>query len=83
MTYKFKILATVLLLAFSLPALAGSCPRDMKTIDAALAANPSVSAADMDRIKQLRTSGEQQHKSGNHSQSVADLHQAMKLLGIE
>ena len=83
MTHKFKILPAAMLLVFSLPAFAGSCPKDMKAIDAALAANPSVSAADMARIKELRASGEQLHKAGNHSQSVADLHEAMKLLGIE
>jgi len=47
MTSKLKILPAALLLAFSLPVFAASCPKDMKKIDAALAANPSVSAADM------------------------------------
>jgi hypothetical protein len=83
MTSKLKILPAALLLAFSLPVFAASCPKDMKKIDAALAANPSVSATDMARIKELRASGEQKHKSGNHSESVTDLHEAMKLLGIE
>lgn len=77
-----KILPGVLLLAISIPALAGSCPREMKKIDAALADNPSVSAVDMTRIKELRASGERLHKSGRHGDSVADLRQAMKLLGI-
>jgi len=77
-----RILPAALLLAFSLPVLASSCPKDMKKIDAALASNPSVSATDMARIQELRASGEANHKSGNHSQSVADLHEAMKLLGI-
>ena len=83
MTSKLKILPAALLLAFSLPVFAASCPKDMKKIDAALAANPSVSAADMARIKELRASGEQKHNSGNHSGSVDDLHQAMQLLDIE
>lgn len=77
-----RILPAALLLAFSLPVLAASCPKDMKTIDAALAGNPSVSASDMERIKELRASGEMHHKSGNHGQSVEDLHEAMKLLGM-
>ncbi len=83
MTKKFKILPGILMLAISLPVFAGSCPKDMKKIDAALADNPSVSASDMSRIKELRSSGEKLHKSGKHADSVADLHAAMKLLGIE
>ena len=78
-----KLLPGILLLAFSLPAFAGSCPKDMKKIDAALAANPSMSASDMNRIKELRASGEQLHKSGKHGDSVADLHEAMGMLGIQ
>ncbi len=77
-----RILPAALLLAFSLPALASHCPKDMKKIDAALAGSPSVSAADMARIKELRASGEMNHKSGNHGQSVEDLHEAMKMLGL-
>ncbi|MCG6891358.1 MAG: hypothetical protein LJE92_17400 [Gammaproteobacteria bacterium] len=82
MTNKFKILPGILMLALSLPVFAGSCPKDMKQIDAALAGSPSVSASDMSRIKELRASGESLHKSGNHADSVAALHEAMKLLGI-
>ena len=77
-----RALPAALLLAFSLPVLAASCPKDMKKIDAALANNPSVSASDMERIQELRASGEMHHKSGNHGQSVEDLHEAMKMLGI-
>ena len=44
-----KILSTlstgVLLAVLSLPAFAASCPKDMKKVDAALADNPSLSAA--------------------------------------
>lgn len=82
MTRCHKTLLATLLLTFSLPAFAGSCPRDMKEIDAALAAGPSVSASDMERIKELRASGERKHKSGQHADSVADLHEAKRLLGI-
>ena len=83
MTKCHKTLLASLLLTFSLSAFAGSCPRDMKKIDAALAAGPSVSAGDLLRIKELRASGESKHKSGQHADSVADLHQAMQLLGIQ
>ena len=78
-----KVLPGVMLLALSLPAFASHCPVDMKKIDAALASNPSLSASAMARVKELRASGEMQHKSGNHSQSVKDLHEAMGLLGLE
>lgn len=78
-----KTLPLAILLAFSLPAFAASCPRDMKTIDAALAAGTSLSDADLAQVKALRASGEAKHKSGQHADSVQDLHQAMKLLGIQ
>ena len=77
-----SVLATAALLAMSLPAFAGSCPMDMKQIDAALAANPNLSASDLERVKALRAEGEQLHKSGKHGDSVARLHEAKKLLGI-
>jgi len=77
-----KHLPLVLLLAVSLPAFAGSCPKDMKAIDAALATGPSISASDMERVKSLRAEGEKMHKSGMHGDSVSTLHTAKKLLGI-
>ena len=83
MSNKFKLLAGILMLAISLPVFASSCPKDMKKIDAALASNPSISASDMARVKELRASGEALHKAGKHADSVADLHEAMGLLGIQ
>ena len=65
------------------PAFAASCPKDMKTIDAALAKGPSLSSADMDKVKRLRAKGEELHKAGKHGDSVATLHEAMALLGIK
>ena len=76
-----KTLPALLLVIFSLPAFAASCPKDMKTVDAALAENPSISASDMAKVKELRASGEAKHKSGDHAGSVQDLHEAMRLLG--
>jgi len=75
-------MATAILLAMSLPAFAGSCPRDMKQIDAALADNPGLSASDLERVKALRAEGEQLHKSGKHGDSVARLNEAKQLLGL-
>ena len=80
-----KIACTVLpalLLAFSLPASAASCPKDMKMIDEALQSGTSLSSSDMAMVKELRASGEAKHKSGDHSGSVADLHKAKGMLGI-
>lgn len=80
---KFSLsLATAALLAMSLPAFAGSCPLDMKQIDAALADNPGLSASDLERVKALRAEGEQMHKSGKHADSVARLKEAKQLLGL-
>ena len=77
-----KSLPLALLLAVSLPAFAASCPKDMRAIDQALAAGTSISDADLERVRALRASGESKHKSAQHAASVADLHEAMDLLGI-
>ncbi len=82
MTKTATTMATAVLLALSLPAFAGSCPRDMRQIDAAIAANPALSASDMERVQELRAEGERLHKSGSHADSVARLNEAKKLLGI-
>ena len=79
----YKSIPGLLLLIMSIPALAYHCPADMKKIDAALAAGPSLSNSDMSRVKELRASGEKLHKSGTHQNSVNDLAEAMKLLGIQ
>jgi hypothetical protein len=63
-------------------ALAGSCPNHMKAIDAELTKMPSLSTADMSRVKELRANGEKLHKSGSHFDSVKALLEAKKLLGI-
>lgn len=62
-------------------AIAGSCPMDMKQIDAAMA-TATLSMAEMDKVKALRAEGEKLHKSGKHAESVAVLNQAKSLLGI-
>ena len=78
----YKTIPGLLLLILSFPALAYHCPADMKKIDAALAASPSISDADMSRVQELRASGEKLHKAGKHQDSVNDLAEAMKLLGL-
>ncbi len=66
----------------SAPALAGSCPKIMKKIDAALAANAQVSAEQMTQITKLRSEGAAQHKAGSHKASVDTLNQALAVLGL-
>lgn len=61
---------------------ANHCPIDMKEIDARLATKPNLSKADLDKVTQLRKSGEEKHKAGNHEASMKDLGEAKKLLGI-
>jgi hypothetical protein len=71
-----------LLLGTSGLALAHNCPNEMKAIDAKLATQPSLSADNAAKVKQLRAEGETQHKAGNHSASMQSLGEAKKLLGM-
>lgn len=66
----------------SSPALAGSCPKVMKKIDAAMAASPQLSSEQMTEITKLRAEGEAQHKAGSHSDSIDSLNKALKILGV-
>ena len=75
--------AALALVAFSAPALAFHCPKDMAKIDAALAGNPDLSADQMAEVTELRATGETLHKGGKHAESVAALGAAMAILGIE
>jgi hypothetical protein len=75
-------LAAALTLAAS-AALAFHCPADMRKIDAALAKNPALSAAQMSDVKKFRAEGEALHKAGKHQDSVDTLAKAMKILGVK
>ena len=78
-----KLLAAAAVLAFaSGAALAHNCPNEMKAIDAKLATNPTLAAADMDKVKKLRADGEAAHKAGKHDDSMKSLGEAKKILGI-
>ncbi len=63
-------------------AFAMHCPKDMKAIDAALAKNPKLTAAQMKEVKDARAKGEELHKAGKHQESVDTLAKAMKILKI-
>ena len=73
-------IAAVLALASSL-ALANNCPNEWKAIDAAL---PKAKLDDkqMAEVKKLRAEGEKLHKEGKHSESMAALGKAKKILKI-
>ena len=58
-----KFIIAAITLATSSLALAYHCPNEMKAIDAKLATNPTLSAADMGKVKELRAEGEKDRKS--------------------
>ena len=76
-----RIIAAAALAASSL-ALAHNCPNEMKAIDARLASNPKLSAADMGKVRALRAEGETFHKASKHDESMKALGDAKKLLGL-
>ncbi|HEX7892538.1 MAG TPA: hypothetical protein VF522_24510 [Ramlibacter sp.] len=61
---------------------AHNCPNEMKAIDAKLATKPQLSKEDSEKVTKLRASGEAHHKEGKHAESMKDLGEAKKLLGI-
>lgn len=77
-----KLMLGMLLAAVSSVAMAGHCPMDMQQIDAALAGQTKLSAAQLADVKKLRAEGEAFHKAGNHQASVDTLGKAKALLGI-
>lgn len=79
---KLKSLIVAGLLGLSGVAFANHCPADMAKIDAALAKNPQLSAAELAEVKKLRAEGETLHKAGKHPESEKTLAQAMKILKI-
>jgi hypothetical protein len=79
---KFRsILIAILFALTSGVAIASSCPKHMKAIDAALP-TAKLSAAQMTEVKKLRADGEALHKAGKHSESMEALSKAEKILGI-
>jgi len=76
------VLALALAVGASTAAFANHCPVDMQQIDAALAANPKLSAEQLAEVKKLRAEGEAQHNGGDHAKSVETLAKAKAILGI-
>ena len=81
MSFKHIVLGLALA-GLTGPALAASCPKDMKAVDAALK-TASLSEADMAKVKKLRAEGEELHNSGKHKESVEALHEALEILGVK
>ncbi len=79
---KRILLAATAAVLIAGPALAGSCPKHMKAIDAALAKNPQLSSAQLDEVKKARSEGEALHKAKKHGDSLSTLAQAEKILKI-
>ena len=80
---KVSVLAAAFTVALAGSAFASSCPKHMAAIDAALAKNPSLAAAQMTEVKKLRAQGEADHKAGKHKESVEGLMKAEKMLGVQ
>jgi hypothetical protein len=78
---KRSALLIALFFASSL-ALAHNCPNEMKAIDAALP-KAKLDAKQAEEVKKLRADGEQLHKAGKHSESMAALGKAKGMLGIK
>ena len=74
--------ALVLLSMAAGAALAHNCPNEMKAIDAKLATNPTLTADNTDKVKQLRAEGEAHQKASKHDDSMKALAGAKKILGI-
>ena len=82
MKVRVLVAATGLALAAG-NAFAFHCPKDMKKIDAALAANSKLSAEQLAEVKRYRAEGETLHNQGRHQESVDTLARAMKILNIK
>lgn len=80
---KRVLIAAVVTLAMTGAAQASQCTKDMAEIDAALAANPQISAEQKAEIMKLRAEGEARHAGGQHDDSIAILAQAKAILGLK
>ena len=77
-----KLLVSTALFAFSGLALAHGCPGEMKKIDAAMPTT-KLSTQDTAKVKELRAKGEEQHKAGQHTESMQSLADAKKIMGTQ
>ncbi len=73
-------LASCLVFAIIMPAMAFHCPTDIAKIDAVLAANQSLDPNIRNVIQTLRDTGERLHNAGRHQDSVRTLAGAKQML---
>jgi len=78
---KIALFAAAMLAAGT--AFASHCPQEMKKIDEALAKKPTLSATQMSDVTKARAEGETLHKAGKHTESLAELEKAKKILGVK
>jgi len=76
-----KLLLMIALAGCASLAFAHNCPNEMKAIDAALP-KAKLDARQMAEVKKLRADGEKLHNDGKHTESMATLGKAKKMLGI-
>ena len=74
-------LAVALTLAAAGPALARRCPMEIAAIDRALP-TAQLSAAEKQRVMELRNQGDTAHKAGNHPESERLLDEAKRMLKL-
>jgi hypothetical protein len=77
-----KLIVSAVLLTSSAFAFAHGCPGEMKKIDAAMPTT-KLNAQDTSKVKELRAKGEEQHKAGQHTESMKSLADAKKIMGIQ
>ena len=77
-----RLALTLLLAGCASLAWAHNCPNEMKAIDAALP-KAKLDAKQAEEVRKLRAEGEQLHKAGKHSESMAALGKAKGMLGIK
>ncbi len=82
MRQLLALAAAAALIAAAGPAFAHNCPNEMKAIDAKMAAKPTLTKDNADKVAKLRAEGETFHKAGKHAESMKALGDAKKILGI-
>ena len=66
--------------AFTAPALAAHCPKDVKKIQAAMS---KLDKGKMMTAKEMSDKGMALHKAGKHGEAIKVLHKEMEALGIK
>jgi Ni/Co efflux regulator RcnB len=79
---KKLMLAAALATFAASPVLAHNCPNEVSKIDQALK-RASLSAADQQKVSELRDKGENEHKTGKHAEATKTLGEAKAILKIQ